>query len=122
MKYGCDAALPGAIPFVSKDVSLALDRRMEARLDGALALLAMKLTRVLGDVSSFAIRGVDMAFCLRNKSSLEEKLKLGMEGTESLKFESCQLSLIAFSRLFTCSDTFSNRESSPREEAIDRER
>jgi hypothetical protein len=56
------------------------------------------------------------------KSSLEPKLKLDMVGRlGSLKFESCQLSLIAFSRLFTCSETFSNRVSSPRE-TIDRAR
>jgi hypothetical protein len=54
------------------------------------------------------------------KSSLEPKLKLGMVGIlGSLKFESCQLSLIAFRRLFTCSETCSNRESSPKEEAQD---
>ena len=110
------------MPFASGGASLALDRRKEVRLSGALALLARKLTRTLEDASPFAVRGVDTPFCFRDKSSLEEKLKLGIEGTESLKFESCQLSLIAFSRLFTCSDTCSNRESSPSEEAIDRER
>jgi hypothetical protein len=46
-------------------------------------------------------------------------VKLDSDGLGSLKFESCQLSFIAFSLLFTCSDTLSNRESSPREDAID---
>ena len=54
-----------------------------------------------------------------NKSVLEPRLKLGSEGLGSLKLESCQLSLIALSLLFTCSCTLSKRESSPKEDAKD---
>src|SRR5690242_20365501 len=59
---------------------------------------------------------------LRARSSLCEALKFGSEGLESLKFESWKLSLIALSLLLTCSDTLSNRESSPRDEAMDLDR
>jgi hypothetical protein len=95
---------------------------MDVRRDGALELLAKKLTRMFEGASPLASRGVEPPFCFRNMSSLEVKLKFGIEGTDNLKFESCQLSLIAFKRLFTCSDTCSNRESSPSDEASERER
>jgi hypothetical protein len=64
---------------------------------------------------------LDVVLALRflNISALDVKLKFGNEGLGSLKFESAQLSLRAFSLLLTCSWTLSKRVSSPREDAKD---
>lgn len=71
-------------------------------------------------LNAFGVR-LPLLLDLFHKSSLGPKPKLDMVGKlGSLKFASCQLSLSAFKRLFTCSDTCSKRVSSPREDAKDR--
>lgn len=79
--------------------------------------------RVLFEEDPFSELARPLVRSVRDEDRDEGILRLGMDGMPgSLKFASCHESLMAFRRLFTCSDTCSNRLSSPREEALDRVR
>ena len=108
-----------ALP-VSEDDPLPLDRLTEGFPEKEVELARKLILWLVGGSGTPLGVFVPLLRLDLKKSSLEPKLKLGMVGIlGSLKFESCQLSLMAFNRLLTCSEICSKRESSPREEAQD---